>query len=232
MSRPRVTLKLATSLDGRIAAASGESRWITGEASRAEVHRMRASVDAVMVGAGTARADNPSLLARTEPPPARQPMRVVVTTRLEVPFEGRLFEGLAQSPLIVFGAEQTGPARHAILEGAGARIEQVSRGPAGVDIAAMLERLSELGVASILVEGGGKLAAALIAAGAVDGLEWFRAPIVLGDKGRAAIAGLDFESLADAPAWRRLALRELGPDLWESYERGATFSPLTGRRDA
>ena len=83
----------------------------------------------------------------------------------------------------------------------------------------MLERLAVIGFSSVLAEGGGKVAAALIAAGAVDRLEWFRAPIVLGAAGRPAIADLSYDGLAQAPQWRRVALRELGPDLWESYER-------------
>lgn len=219
MSRPHVTLKLATSLDGRIAAPSGESRWITGEAARAEVQRLRANHDAVMIGAATARADNPSLLARTEPPPPRQPARIVVTTRLELAPESRLFERLEQSPLIIFSLERASPARHAILEAAGARIEQVPAGPNGLDIAAALERLAGLGLASVLAEGGGKLAASLIEAGAVDRLEWYRAPILLGAEGRPAVAALALQTLAEAAKWRRVALRELGPDLWESYER-------------
>lgn len=219
MSRPRVTLKLATSLDGRIATASGESRWITGEAARAQVHRMRAASDAVVVGAGTVRADNPSLLARTEPALTRQPMRVVVTTRLEILPEGRLFEGMAQSPLVIFGGVRTSPARHAILEAVGARIEQVALASKGLDLAAVLARLGELGAERVLCEGGGKLAAALIAAGAVDRLEWFRAPITLGADAKPALGELGLNALAQAPAWRRVALRELGPDLWESYER-------------
>ncbi len=219
MSRPHVILKLATSLDGRIATASGESRWITGEAARAEVHRMRAGVDAVMIGAGTARADNPSLLARTGPAPLRQPLRVVVTTRLEILPQGRLFEDLALSPLLLFGAERANPARHAILEAAGARIEQVPRAGDGLDIAALLARLAELGVGKLLCEGGGKLAASLIGAGLVDRLEWFRAPILLGGDARLALGELGLPQLAAAPAWRRIALAELGPDLWESYER-------------
>jgi diaminohydroxyphosphoribosylaminopyrimidine deaminase/5-amino-6-(5-phosphoribosylamino)uracil reductase len=219
MPRPHVTLKLATSLDGRIATASGESRWITGEAARAEVHKMRATADAVMIGAGTVRADNPSLLARTEPPPARQPKRVVLTTRLDLLAQGRLFEDIDASPLIIFGAECAGSAHHANLEAAGARIEQAPRAAEGIDIKAVIARLAELGVASILAEGGGKLAAALISAGVVDRLEWFRAPILIGGDGRAALGVLGLAGLAAAPAWRRLALRELGPDLWESYER-------------
>ncbi|MGE0740725.1 MAG: RibD family protein [Hyphomonadaceae bacterium] len=219
MSRPTVTLKLATSLDGRIATASGESKWITGESARQEVQRLRAAHDAVLIGAETARLDNPSLLARVEPAPARQPARVVLTTRLGIPLDGKLLADLAISPLIVFGAERAGPARQAILEGAGARVEQVARRGDGLDIDAVLARLAELGVSSVLAEGGGKVAAGLIQADVVDRLEWFRAPVVLGAAGRPGIAELAIAALAEAPKWRRVALRELGPDLWESYER-------------
>jgi diaminohydroxyphosphoribosylaminopyrimidine deaminase / 5-amino-6-(5-phosphoribosylamino)uracil reductase len=218
MPRPRVTLKLATSLDGRIAAASGESRWITGEAARAEVQRLRARHDAVMIGAETARRDNPSLLVNADPE-ALQPARIVLTSRFELPVEGKLFENLTASPLIVFGAERGDAARRAILRDAGARVEPVAGVDTGVDIAAVLARLDALNFGRILVEGGGKLAATLIAADAVDRLEWFRAPIVLGAEGRPAVATLTVAILADAPRFKRVALRELGPDIWESYER-------------
>ncbi|GAM99476.1 diaminohydroxyphosphoribosylaminopyrimidine deaminase [alpha proteobacterium U9-1i] len=217
MTRPHVTLKLATSLDGRIATASGESQWITSEASRAMVHQMRAAHDAVMIGAETARADNPSLLARTDPPAERQPLRVVVTSRLGIPMEGRLFDGA--SPLVVFTGERTNPAKHAILEAAGVRVEQAPAGPDGLDMVAVLERLAALDVESVLVEGGGKLAASLIAANTVDRLDWFRAPILLGADGRPALGALALARLSDAPRWRRVAVQALGPDLWESYER-------------
>lgn len=221
MKRPTVTLKLATSLDGRIATAAGESRWITGEAARAEVQRLRASHGAVMIGAETARRDNPSLLARIEPAPPRQPIRVVVTSRFDIAPDSALVAGLNQSPLIVFGADRSGPARRAILEAAGVQVEGVPHGASGLDVSAVLSRLAALGVASVLVEGGGKIAAALIRANVVDRLEWFRAPILLGASGRAAVGELDFRALAQAPAWRRVALREVGADLWESYERVA-----------
>jgi len=219
MDRPRVTLKLATSLDGRIATAAGESQWITGELARAEVQKLRAAHEAVMVGAETVRKDNPSLLARTEPPPAKQPARVVVTTRLDIPPDSKMFADGDIAPVIVFGMQRVSPARHAILEAMGARIEQAETGAGGIDVHAVLARLAALEFKSVLAEGGGKLAASLIEAGAVDRIEWFRAPMALGEAGRPAIADLSYDALAEAPRFKRVALRELGPDVWESYER-------------
>lgn len=218
MQRPSVTLKLATSLDGRIATASGESKWITGEAARAEVQKLRAAHDAVMIGAETARRDDPSLLARTDPEDV-QPARIVLTSQFDIPAQGRLFERLLQAPLIVFGAENAGAERQAALVSAGARVEAVPGIAGGVDIAAVLARLDALNFASVLAEGGGKLAAALIAADVVDRIEWFRAPIVLGAEGRPSVAALCQARLGDAPSYSRVALRELGADVWESYER-------------
>ncbi|MBX3429084.1 MAG: RibD family protein [Hyphomonadaceae bacterium] len=217
MKRPQVTLKLATSLDGRIATGAGESRWITGEAARAEVQKLRAAHDAVMIGAGTARADDPSLLARTEPLPERQPKRVVLSKNFDVPTGGRLFDNLEESSLIILGA---GPgAASARAAKAGAQIGHIiNEGPVDVSLA-FHSLLTEWQVQSVLCEGGGQLAASLIVADVVDRLEWFRAPMVLGDGGRPAVAALALSSLAAAPRFRRVALRELGPDIWESYER-------------
>jgi diaminohydroxyphosphoribosylaminopyrimidine deaminase/5-amino-6-(5-phosphoribosylamino)uracil reductase len=208
-------LKLATSLDGRIATWSGESRWITGEAARAEVQRMRAGVDAIIVGAGTARADDPELLARVEPIPAKHALRVVLDSKLTLAPRGRLFASMDQAPLLVIGVEGEGGA----LENAGARTAKVAAKDGAVDAEAALLFLGSEGIARVLVEGGGQLAASLIGANLVDRLEWFRAPIVLGAEGRPSIAALALGRLADAPAWKRVALTELGPDLWESYER-------------
>lgn len=217
MSRPFVTLKLATSLDGRIATASGESRWITSERARLQVHAMRANEGFVMIGAGTARADDPSLLVRSDPTPLRQPNRVVVTTDFDIPAGGRLFENLEQSALLVFGAEGADGSRRAALESAGARLEAVPRHQAGLDLAAVLERVAAFASGGVLAEGGGGLAASLLAAELVDRIEWFRAPIVLGAEGRPAISALGIEALVAAPRFQRVALRELGPDIWESY---------------
>ena len=205
MTRPLVTLKLATSLDGRIATSAGESRWITGPEARAEVQRLRAACDAVLIGAGTARVDDPELLARTDPPPQRQPMRVVLDTRFSLTPRGRLFATLDQAPVVVIGAAPSDAARRAALEAAA--------------VEGALAALADLGVARLLAEGGGQVAASLIGAGVVDRIEWFRAPLLLGGEGRPSVGALAFTRLADAPAFRRVALRELGPDLWESYER-------------
>lgn len=219
MSRPHVTLKLATSLDGRIATASGESRWITGEAARAEVQKLRAEAHAVMIGVGTARADDPELLARTEPPPRRQPVRVVLDTEFSLAPVGRLFDSLDRATLLIIGASDGDKARRDTLEAAGARTEGVSRGPVGIDAEAALAALWDRGVERVLCEGGGQLAASLLVAEVVDRLDWFRAPIVLGAEGRPGVGPLALTQLSQASRWRRVALRELGPDMWESYER-------------
>lgn len=219
MNRPQVTLKLATSLDGRIATASGESRWITGEAARAEVQNLRAVHDAVLIGSGTARADDPELLARTEPPPKRQPARVVFDTEFSLAPHGRLFDTLDRATLLVIGAADGDPARRKALDDAGARTGGVARGPLGIDAEAALALMQEHGLARVLCEGGGQLAASLVAAGVVDRIEWFRAPIMLGAEGRPGVGALALSSLADAPRFKRVALRDLGPDIWESYER-------------
>lgn len=219
MARPHVTLKLATSLDGRIATPSGESRWITGPMARAEVQRMRAASDAVLVGIGTARADDPLLTARTEPPPARPPIRVVLDRKLSLSPTSILARTAKEAPVVVLSTRDW-PNPPQALVNLGVEIMLARPAPGEGEIAAALRAL-ELGheVAHVLVEGGGVVAAAFLREGLVDRIEWLRAPIVLGGDGRPAVAALALTTLSDAPAFRRVALRELGPDIWESYER-------------
>jgi diaminohydroxyphosphoribosylaminopyrimidine deaminase/5-amino-6-(5-phosphoribosylamino)uracil reductase len=214
-----VTLKLATSLDGRIATAGGESRWITGPEARAQTHRMRLECGAVMIGAGTARADDPELTARGDPAPKRQPLRIVLDSGFRLPLGARLVATLKDAPLLVIGAEGADPAGQIALNAAGVETALVQASMAGVDLAAALALLEARGKSRLLVEGGGRLAASLIKANLVDRLEWMRAPILLGEEGVPAIGPLGLERLSEAPMLRRVALRELGPDLWESYER-------------
>ena len=205
----RVTLKLATSLDGRIATATGESRWITGAAAREQGHRLRAAHDAVLAGVQTVLADDPQLTVRLPGRPVDQPLRVVLDSRLRTPATARL---AGAGTLILTTAEPTAVGG-ALVE----RVEADGHGRPAID--GVMKALKRHGVGSVLIEGGGQVAASFIAADAVDALEWFRAPILLGGEGRPCVAALAMAQLSDAPRFRRLAVEPLGPDLWERYER-------------
>ncbi|WP_395943597.1 RibD family protein [Brevundimonas sp.] len=204
----RVTLKLATSLDGRIATATGESRWITGEAARLEGHRLRAGHDAILVGVETVLHDDPELTARLPGRSVDQPLRVVLDSRLRTPATARL----AGPNTLILTASEPRPVGCAEVK----RVEAEDGRPA---VAAVLKALKAAGASSVLIEGGGQVAAAFLRSGAVDALEWFRAPILLGGEGRPCIATLALANLADAPKFRRLGVEPVGDDLWERYAR-------------
>jgi len=206
--RPRVTLKLATSLDGRIATASGESKWITGEAARLAGHRLRAAHDGILVGIETVLADDPELTARLPGRPVDQPLRIVLDSRLRTPAKARV----AGANTLILTAAEPSPVGEA-------EVEQVAAADGRPDPKAVLAALKRRGVGTLMIEGGGRVAASFIAAGLVDTLEWFRAPILLGGDGRACVASLALSRLSDAPAFRRLAVEPCGDDLWERYER-------------
>ncbi|MCX7643982.1 MAG: bifunctional diaminohydroxyphosphoribosylaminopyrimidine deaminase/5-amino-6-(5-phosphoribosylamino)uracil reductase RibD [Rhodobacteraceae bacterium] len=218
--RPMLTLKLAAGLDGRIATASGESRWITGPEARRMVHAMRARHDAVLVGAGTARADDPALTVRGLGV-ARQPVRVVAARRLDLPTDGALARTAREVPLWLLHGPEAEPARRAAWEGLGARLVEV---PAGadrqLDPAAMLAALGRLGLTRVFCEGGGALAAALLAAGLVDRLALFAGGVALGAEGRPAVGALGLDRLADAPRFRLAEARAVGPDTLQLWEAG------------
>jgi diaminohydroxyphosphoribosylaminopyrimidine deaminase/5-amino-6-(5-phosphoribosylamino)uracil reductase len=214
--RPRVTLKLATSLDGRIATASGESQWITGEAARAEGHRLRATHDAVLVGIGTALADDPLLTVREPGLEDRQPVRVVMDSRQRLDPGSKLARSAAVSPVVVLTVR---PADAALVR-AGLEVIQIHAGrDERVSLPHALTTLRDRGLMSLLVEGGGEVAGAFLRADAVDRIEWFRAPILLGAEGRPGIGSLAVDELGQARRFRRLAAEPCGDDLWERYER-------------
>jgi diaminohydroxyphosphoribosylaminopyrimidine deaminase/5-amino-6-(5-phosphoribosylamino)uracil reductase len=217
-ARPSVTLKLATSLDGRIALANGESKWITGEAARTEVHHLRANHDAVIVGSETVIADDPLLTARLDPPPERQPLRVIADSRARVPATAKLFATLEMGPVAVATLETQNLDHWPSTQGL--QFWMLPAGEGGsISLPELLNSAQRAGVSSLMVEGGGQLAAAFMRAGLVDRIEWFRAPIVLGGDARPCLGGLALANLASAPTYERTSVREIGPDLWESYER-------------
>jgi diaminohydroxyphosphoribosylaminopyrimidine deaminase/5-amino-6-(5-phosphoribosylamino)uracil reductase len=210
---PHVTLKLATSLDGKVATADGESRWISGPESRALVHRWRADHDAVGVGLGTAIADDPRLTARDVEGPVRQPARVVFDSAARLPLRSALVHGAPQERLIVLAAADAPPERVAALEAAGAEVAPLQGGPAQ-RVAAGLRALGERGIQSLLVEGGAELAGALVAAGAVDRVAWFVAPVLIGGReAPSALGGAGAPSLALAPRLTAVATERVGDDL-------------------
>jgi diaminohydroxyphosphoribosylaminopyrimidine deaminase/5-amino-6-(5-phosphoribosylamino)uracil reductase len=196
--RPFVALKLAATLDGRIATADGESRWVTGDAARARVHRLRGRTDAVLVGGATVRADDPSLTARIGSR-VRCPVRVVADTRLRLPLARRVFRDANASRTWVLCGTDAPSARRRALEQAGVRVLPVRRRGASLDLVAGLRRLAREGLTEVLVEGGGLLAAALLREGLVDELHWFTAPRLLGGDARPAVGPLGVRALRATP---------------------------------
>ncbi len=211
---PYLTLKVATTLDGRIATKTGESQWITGPYARSSVHAMRAKHDAVMVGAGTVRADNPQLTVRGMGP-RRQPVRVVVSSDLDLPIQSQMFSTTDDAP--VWLCHGTGDATAFRAQGAESVPCPMVNGR--VDVAAALTALADKGLTRVFCEGGGGLAASLLTAGLVDRLEVFQAGKVIGADGIAAVASMDVAHLADAPNFRLVATRRIGDDVLSSWDR-------------
>lgn len=218
--RPMVTLKLATTLDGRIATRSGEAKWITGAAARERGHLLRATHDAILVGSGTALADDPELTCRLPGLESRSPIRVVLDSRLALSLDGRLARSAAETPLFVFCRPDADPARAAALEDAGARVFRCGPDSGGrPDPAAVLAALADEGVTRLLIEGGARVAAAFAGAGLIDALAWFRAPGLIGGDGLSAVEGFGLDALGDMPRFHRAAIAHFGDDVLETYLR-------------
>lgn len=219
--RPFVTLKLATSMDGRIATATGESRWITGEVARSMGHRLRATHDAILIGAGTAAADDPSLTCRLPGLEDRSPVRVVLDSRGALDPASALVKTVNETPVWLVTSE-TGKERARGLAEKGVDVVAVTAGPDGrLDIASVLAALADRGITRLLVEGGAGVATAFLKAGVVDRIAWFRAGNIIGGDGLAALGPLGIEALGQAPAFKCADVRRLGDDLLETFERSA-----------
>ncbi|ACG74058.1 riboflavin biosynthesis protein RibD [Anaeromyxobacter sp. K] len=206
--RPFVTLKAAVTLDGRIATRTGDARWVSGEAARAWVHRLRDRVDAVLVGAGTARADDPRLTTRL-PRGGRDPIRVVLDSDLSLPRTLALFRGGSPAPTLVAHASAA-PARR---YGPGVELVRCRRGKGGVDLRDLLAKLAARGVAHLLVEGGAHVHARFLEAGLVDRVAVFVAPKIAGGDGVPLVAGRGPARMADALRLEQVAFERVGDDV-------------------
>ncbi len=218
MNRPFVTLKLATSFDGRIATATGESQWITGQLARRAVHAMRARHDGVMVGGGTARADDPSLTVR-EMGVDRQPVRIVVSRHLDLPLMSRLARSAKEIPLWLAHGPAADPALHSAWEGIGARLFPCALSGGQLDLTSVLGALADAGLTRVFCEGGGGLAASLLAADLVDELVGFTAGLAIGAEGLPAIGALGLTNLQAAPRFTLAETRDLGGDVLHIWRR-------------
>lgn len=214
-------LKVATSLDGRVAAADGTSRWITGPQARADAHALRADSQAVLVGAGTALADNPALTVREAgPPEGPPPLRVLLDSAGRVPAQGPLFD-TSLAPTLVLTTWRA-PARAVdAWRKTGAQVDVVSDGPGGVDLGEMLGNLGGRGVLQAMVEGGPTLHGALLTAGLGDRVVAYVAPALLGSRGRPGYGIPGPDTIAAAERLTLAAVRRLGEDVRLDYDASA-----------
>ncbi len=208
---PWVSLKLAASLDGRIATADGDSRWVTGEAARRLTHRWRDTHDAVLVGAETVRRDDPALTCRVRG--GRDPLRVVLDGRLRLPADAQLLSPAAAGGTVIITGHSAPEARARRLRQRGATVLRLADRDGRVSMRAALRALARRGVSSVLVEGGGEVAAATLRERLVDRLFLFYAPKLVGAEGRPMVGPLRVTRMAAAPRLEVLGSRWIGGDL-------------------
>ena len=217
--RPMFTLKLATSLDGRIATRKGDSKWITGPQARAEGHKLRANHDAIMIGSGTALADDPMLTCRLPGRLADSPLRIVCDGRLRIAPTAALFT--ADGPAVwVATTAAAAAARQAAISAVADRLLLLPAGrEGGVDLLELAGELATAGITRGLIEGGGALAAAALSTGLVNELVLFRGPVVIGGDGLPSVASMAVDDLTAAYGLKRVDSRVLGDDVMESYRQ-------------
>jgi len=220
--RPLVTLKLATTLDGRIATRTGESRWITGPVARRMGHALRGRNDAVMVGVGTVMADDPDLTCRMAGYKPVPDVRVVVDSHLRTPLLSRLVATASQTPTWLIHAQGCDALRAEALRNAGVELVEVARSETGVDLGETLAVLAERGITRLLVEGGAQLAASLLRADLVDRIAWFHAPAVMGGDAWPAAQAFGVSHLAEMPRFVRASAQPMGLDMLTELRRSET----------
>jgi diaminohydroxyphosphoribosylaminopyrimidine deaminase / 5-amino-6-(5-phosphoribosylamino)uracil reductase len=227
IGRPMVTLKLASTLDGRIATHAGQSQWITDTPARRAGHAMRSRHDAVMAGVGTVLADNPDLTCRI---PGFRPtpiVRIIADSHLRTPLTSRLMTTAAEIPTWFLVREGTNLAREDAFADIGAKLIKIPGSSIGVDLTAAMTALGAAGLTRVLVEGGGQLAAALLRADLVDRIAWFHAPAIMGGDGWPAVQAFGIETLDQMPRFQRHCQTEIGNDMLSEYTRQRPCSPAS-----
>jgi diaminohydroxyphosphoribosylaminopyrimidine deaminase/5-amino-6-(5-phosphoribosylamino)uracil reductase len=217
--RPLVTVKAATSLDGRIAAHTRVSKWVTGEPARARGHLLRAQHDAILVGSATALDDDPELTCRLPGFEGRRPpLRIVLDGRLRLPLTAKLVRTARMVPTCIVILPSTDGPRVAAFRDCGVDIAPVEPDATGsIDLGRALQELGKRGITRLLVEGGGRVVASFLRAGLVDRVAWFHAPIVMGGDGVPAAFPFGVDKPDAAPRFIRTAVQPVGEDLLETY---------------
>jgi len=217
--RPLIRLKLATTLDGKIATGKGESQWITGPEARRASHAMRGRHDAVLVGVGTVLADDPELTCRLDGFRAAKLVRVVVDSHLRTPLLSKLVRGAAEHPLWILHRDGADPLRCKALESAGVKLIELPPSTVGVDLVAGVQVLAKHGLTRVLVEGGGSIAASMLRARLVDRLSWFHAPAVMGGDGWPAAQAFGIARLEEMPRFRAVSRQQWGEDVLTNFRK-------------
>lgn len=212
--RPFVTVKCAATLDGRIATRTGDSRWVTGPASRQFVHGIRHGVDGIMVGVGTVTKDDPSLTTRLDGATGSDPTRIILDTRLSMPVTAKMLHQASDAPTWVVCGNDAPPDRREALEKTGARVIPASLQAGRIDLSALMQQLGTMGITSLLIEGGGTVIGSALAAGIVDKICFFYAPKILGgDDGVPICRGAGPESMKQSIAAHDLSVFRFDGDV-------------------
>lgn len=212
--RPFVILKCAATLDGRIATRSGDSKWITNEQSRSHAHYLRHCVDGILVGINTVKADNPSLTTRLVNGPAVDPVRIILDTRLSIPPDARVLRLDSDSDTILVVGKEIDSQKRSAIEKRGVRILEAPLEGGRISMAKLMEQLGEMGITSLLIEGGGRVIASALHSGIVDKIAFFYAPKILGgDDGIPICRGKGPATMKDSIAVKNISVRRFGDDV-------------------